>query len=217
MNLRDVLLTAGLASAVAFAANAALVESDIFNDGSASNTNWAGDSQFSSLSSFAPYGGGSNASTDYVSHSNPYGITCFGPDGCVDLDGSTGSGNDPAGVFESITSFGAGSYTLNFELSGNQRGAAAQATDVYFGSQLIFSSGDLASNAPWTLEHVTFTSAGGGNLTFVEVGPSDQQGNLLGDVALFSDTPEPATWALMILGMAGLGGMLRRRSRAMAV
>lgn len=36
----------------------------------------------------------------------------------------------------------------------------------------------------------------------------------LDDVSITSGTPEPAAWAMMLLGTAGLGGMLRRRRQA---
>jgi hypothetical protein len=64
---------------------------------------------------------------------------------------------------------------------------------------------------------------GKGTLTFQSYG-KDVTGTsnlppfaLLADVSLDGEgTPEPATWALMILGIAGVGGMVRRR-RSMAV
>ena len=37
----------------------------------------------------------------------------------------------------------------------------------------------------------------------------------LDDVSISSGTPEPATWAMMLLGTAGLGGMVRRRRQAL--
>jgi hypothetical protein len=223
MNLKSLLIAASIASTVAFAANAGTLLSDTFNDGATSITPWSGDSVFSSPSSYPGYTGtNANASTDYVAASNTYGITCFtGASGCVDLDGSTGVGNDPAGVLESIANFGPGTDTLTFDLSGNQRGGVAETTDVYIGSQLVFSSGPLASGTPWTSEDITFATATGGHLTFVEVGPSTEEGNLLDNVVFSGSSsvgvPEPANWALMIFGLAGLGGILRRRSRAVAV
>jgi hypothetical protein len=34
-----------------------------------------------------------------------------------------------------------------------------------------------------------------------------------GCIAVFKDVPEPSTWAMMILGFAGIGFMACRRSR----
>jgi hypothetical protein len=220
MSWKGFIVTVGIASGAAFAANAGTLLTDNFDSGTPM-LSWAGDAVFSSPTSYPGYTGtNAKASTDLVA-SGTFGISCFGGSGnCVDLDGSSGTGNNPAGVLESRDFFGAGTDTLTFDISGNQRGAAPETTDVYVGSQLIFSSGPLVSGTPWTAEDITFATTGG-HLTFVEVGPSDQQGNLLDNV-VFTGTssvsvPEPATWALMILGMAGLGGMLRRRSRAALV
>ncbi|MGH7023602.1 MAG: PEPxxWA-CTERM sorting domain-containing protein [Caulobacteraceae bacterium] len=220
MTWKATLTAAALFSAATFAsgASAGVVLSDNFNDGATSITPWTGDTVFTSPNSYPGYtGSNTNASTDYVA-TGDFGITCFtGSQGCVDLDGSTGTGNDPAGVLESISSFGAGTYTLTFELSGNQRGDTAQTTEVYMGSQLVDTVGPLAADAPFALESVTFTTTATGNLAFVEVGPSDNQGNLLDDVALSAAVPEPATWAMILIGFSGLGAMLRRRTRDLAV
>src|SRR6185369_10906931 len=52
----------------------------------------------------------------------------------VDLDGSSGSGHNPAGQLTSVATFGPGNYTLTFALAGNLRGAPAQTTTVSLGS-----------------------------------------------------------------------------------
>ncbi|MGH6992997.1 MAG: PEPxxWA-CTERM sorting domain-containing protein [Caulobacteraceae bacterium] len=180
--------------------SAGVVLSDNF-DSDAAMLNWSGDASFSSIDS--------PASTDLVSNGT-YGITCFGgAGGCVDLDGTTGSGNNPAGVLRSNAAFAAGSYILSFELSGNQRGATAQTTSVSLGN--FSHSFTLASGAPFATEDFNFATTGG-NLTFTEHGPSDQQGNILDDVTLSlnSAVPEPGAWALMILGIGGVGAALRK-------
>ncbi|HEY1447325.1 MAG TPA: PEPxxWA-CTERM sorting domain-containing protein [Caulobacteraceae bacterium] len=216
MGWKVVLTAAGIACATAFTANAGVVLTDAFSDGSTSILNWSGDSVFASPSTFT--GGIGTQSTDYVAASNPYGITCYtGALGCVDLDGSQPAGTaNPAGFLQSNAALAAGSYTLTFELSGNQRGAPAAVTVVDVGGIQVWTSGSVASNSGWMAESVTFTTAGG-NLDFVDTGLNNDQGNLLDKVSLFSAVPEPASWALMIVGMAGLGGILRRRNRAVAI
>lgn len=61
----------------------------------------------------------------------------------------------------------------------------------------------------------TFVLAGTGQLNFIESGPSNFR-NLLDDVVL-SAVPEPSTWAMMILGFAGVGFMAYRRRKTAAL
>ena len=188
---------AGLA--LAASANAAVVLSDNFDASVPDQLNWAGDSVFLATS---PPGSvdliGAGGSFDFYPGNGSY----------VDLDGSTGSGNDPAGEITSILSFGPGAYTLSFFLGGNARGAPAQTTRVILGdfsTDITLGSGDGLA-----LHTFSFTTASSGSLIFRELGPSDQQGNILDNISL-SVVPEPASWALMILGFGGMGAMLRRR------
>jgi hypothetical protein len=214
MNWKGLIIATGIASCAAFAANSAVLITDTFNDGSTSQLNWSGDSMFTSISNYT--GGVGTQSTDYVSASNPYGVTCFTSiDGCVDMDGSQVPGSAvPAGVLQSNMALSAGAYTLTFEMSGNQRGGAAQTLSVDVGGSQVWTSGAVASSAPWTLETVHFTTAGG-HIDFIESPQNDDMGNLIDNIRLFTgnQVPEPMTWSLMLVGVAGLGGMLRRRAR----
>jgi hypothetical protein len=110
-------------------------------------------------------------------------------------------------VLQSNASFAAGTYTVSFDLGGNARGAPAQTTEVFLGSTLVASL-TLDSGSPFALHTFTFDSAGG-NLVFDELGPSNQQGNILDNVTLNS-VPEPASWAMMLLGVGAIGASLRR-------
>jgi hypothetical protein len=225
MNWKGLIVATSLAGAAAFSAHAGtVIFTDTFNDGATSQLNWSGDTIFTSLSSFS--GGTGTPSTDYVSAVNPYGITCFtATDGCVDLDGSmpVGSAN-PSGVLQYNTPLAAGTYTLTFELSGNQRGGGNQVTFVTLGGNnpgnVIWSSGGVKSSMPWTLETVTFSTHGGQSLDFLERPINDDMGNLLDNVTLTlisNAVPEPMTWTLMLAGFGAMGGMLRRRARLAAI
>jgi hypothetical protein len=193
--------TAFLAGAtISQASYAGVVFSDNFDAaGPGDHLNWVGDSVFTSTS---PPGSvdliGIGGSFDFLPGNGSY----------VDLDGSTGSGNNPAGQLTSVLSVGPGTYNITFDLAGNRRGAATQETVVSLGgfSQAI----SLASGVGFTPYTYTFTTATGGNLQFTETGPSDQQGNLLDNVVLTA-VPEPSTWAMMILGFFGVGFMAHRR------
>ena len=189
------------------AASASVVLFDDFN-ADAQILNWSGDGVFTSDS----IGG---AATDLIGT----GFFDFQPGNgnYVDLDGSTGGGHDPAGQLTSIISFGAGAYTLTFDLAGNLRGAPAATTEVYLGTQLIASINRLSSDV-FALFSFSFTSATGGNLIFTERGPSNNQGNLLDNVTLATRTvdavPEPSTWALLLMGLGALAMAFRRRAQA---
>lgn len=184
--------------ALAASANASTVLSDNFNAATPDQLNWTGDSVFLPTS---PPGTvdliGAGGSFDFYPGNGSY----------LDLDGSSGSGNDPAGEITSILSFGPGTYTLSFLLGGNARGAPAQTTRIILGD--FTTDITLGSADPLALHSFSFTTGTSGSLIFRELGPSDQQGNILDNVTL--SVPEPATWAMMILGFCGVGAMLRRR------
>lgn len=102
--------------------------------------------------------------------------------------------------YNSVATFAAGSYTLSFLLGGNARGAPDKTTEVFLGSDLIASI-TLASGDPLSLYNYSFTTSGGA-LSFLELGPSDQKGNILDEVTL--SAPEPATLGLLGTELIGL-------------
>ena len=203
-------LLAGVSAAVALVAgnaSASILLSDNFDAGSphADQLNWTGDATFNVTSP--------PSSVDLIGAGGSFDFIP-GHGGYIDLDGSSGSGNNPAGQLTSVASFGPGTYTVTFDLAGNQRGASSQSTTVSLGdfSQTF---GPLASSVGFTNQTITFSTSTAGHLVFTETGPSDQQGNLLDNVALSG--PEPATWAMMLMGFGGLGGVLRHRRRTLVL
>ena len=52
-----------------------------------------------------------------------------------------------------------------------------------------------------------------GQLSFTDLGPSNQQGNLLDNVSVTTGVPEPSTWAMMLAGFLGLGFAGYRRMK----
>ena len=98
---------------------AAVVLSDDFNSDT-QMLNWTGDSSFTVVPN-PPVAG--QASVDLIGAGGAYDLYP-GNGNYVDLDGTTGNGNDPAGVLQSNATFAAGQYTLTFDLAGNARGAA---------------------------------------------------------------------------------------------
>ena len=171
-------------------------------DGPTPQGNWPGDSTFLSIPQPGNVAG--QPSVDLVG-GNFFGNLAFSGNS-VDLDGSTGTGNNPAGELQSIKSLALGTYTVTFELSGNQRGFPEQTTTIAIGNQ---SFAITPTDNAYHLETLTFVNASG-QLSFTDSGPSNQQGNLLDDVVVTA-VPEPSTWAMMILGFLGLGFLTYRR------
>ena len=192
------LLAAGAVAHGASAATTLLFENF---DGEATTLNWGGNGNFAVGS---PPGSvdliGSGYFDLYPGHGN-----------YVDLDGSTGNGNNPAGQLISTQMFGPGSYTFEFLLGVNNRGAGARTTTFTLGDWST-SVGPLASNSGLAAYSFTFTTATAGALTITQTGPSNQQGNVIDDIRV-SAVPEPATWAMMIVGFGAAGAMVRSRRK----
>ena len=139
--------------------------------------------------------------------SGPFFDLYPGNGGYVDLNGS----NNTAGTLQTLQSFAAGSYTLTFDLGGNARGDGAKTTVITLGN--FTQSITLASSDPYQLRSYTFTTTGGA-LVFSDLAGGDGNiGNVLDNVTLTSAVPEPSTWAMMLLGFAGLGFAFRQSRR----
>ena len=182
-------------------AHAAIVISDNFS-GSTPTLNWPGDSTFLSIPQPGNVPG--SPSVDLVGASNGYGNLVVGlPPGAhaVDLDGSTTPpSSNPAGELQSITSLPLGNYTVQFLLAGNLRSAPSETTVVSIGSSsqtLPF----VPNTQPYTLYDLTFTGVSG-QVAFTDLGPSDDIGNLLADVVVYTPGPKVGE------GLLGFAAML---------
>lgn len=146
-----------------------------------------------------------------------YGIGCAGGSGkCVDLDGSRGN----AGTLTSTAlSLGPGDYLLSFDISGNQRGGAADSLAVSLGG-FFSDTFNLSPSAPWmTVTHAFSVAALEMNSFIFNHAGGDNIGIMLDNVTLESvDDPtavsEPATWVFFGLGLAGLGYLRRQSPRS---
>jgi hypothetical protein len=211
-------LALALAASVAFAtwshhAQAAVVLSDNFTSmGQVPMDNWQGDTVFTSMPDPSVPG---SSSVDLVGSVNGSNFPNLAPSAtlnAVDLDGSEGTGFSPSGDLVSNVSLSTGTYEVSFWLAGNMRGAPTQTTTIWLGTQNFTLS--LPSGQGYTPFTHLFTDASG-FLSFVESGPASQQGSLLTNVSV-STVPEASTWAMMVLGFAGLGFAGYRRAKPAA-
>ncbi|HZZ31814.1 MAG TPA: PEPxxWA-CTERM sorting domain-containing protein [Phenylobacterium sp.] len=179
-----------------------------------------------------------SGSVDLLTAGNPFGLVGSGTNlsgNFVDLAGSTGQGGTL--VTKQTFGYSAGhTVTVSFDVSGDQRGgtdglfggfqfASAPAiadlamtgftSNMVVGDQVLGTAqlGSTAAFAPFTVSFRALTD--GSFTTLVGTNSADNIGPLLDDVSiaesLLTGVPEPQSWALMILGFAGAGAMLRRR------
>ncbi|MDH3663913.1 MAG: VWA domain-containing protein, partial [Alphaproteobacteria bacterium] len=98
-----------------------------------------------------------SGSVDII-RSGDYEIECVGNQGgCVDLDGST-QGADPTVLFTTRKiAFERGiEYTLDFAISGNQRGYPEDRVDVLIGDDLTGTTGPFSSDDAFNIYSMTF-------------------------------------------------------------
>lgn len=144
-----------------------------------------------------------------------FGGLCNVGSKCVDLDGSTSD----AGVFASLALnlTGGVTYTANYDLAANRRGGTDFLTVMFGSASANYTLVSVSGSDPFTTQSLSFTpgSTGTYNLSFSAAG-GDNVGPLLDNVTISAAVPEPATWAMMILGFGAAGAVMRRRRTALA-
>jgi hypothetical protein len=161
--------------------------------------------------SFATIPGWVSDSSDTleVGASPIYGLSCETA-GCQNLEVNA---NAIDTVSQTVTGLTVGdTYDLSWDYGGRNAGGPQQ-LDVSFGGASVGVNTSNGVDAFWTPNSVDIVAtASTETLTFesINVGGAPSYGNELTGVSL-TTVPEPAAWALLLLGFAGLGGALRAR------
>lgn len=133
----------------------------------------------------------------------------------LDLVGEGGAGS----ISQSFTTVIGQVYNLNFWYSHNLfsgLGSASARLSAGSLSDSITHSGGTNANLAWTYYSGAFTaSAASTTLTFVNTTGGVNEGVFL-DAVNVTAVPEPATWAMLILGFGLIGAAMRRRETKLA-
>jgi len=141
-----------------------------------------------------------------IQHLNVAGNALTQPN-LVELDSNSNSS-----MFLNV---GAGNYTVDWYYSPRPGvDTGSNGIRLSIGATVIEAvalSGLGNSDTVWGHHIAGFTTQGGA-LTFSAIGTSDSLGGYLDNITVTRNTvPEPASWALMIMGLGSAGASLRRR------
>lgn len=122
-------------------------------------------------------------------------------------------------TLEQMVTGAGGSYTLSWFDAGRPGDLVGQTYEVSFGSNIL-GSFVVASGQGWSSHSVMFTAAAGTDLLmFNGVGTQADGTAFLDKISLtsapaVSAVPEPESLAMMLAGLAVLGGVARRQRKA---
>ena len=170
----------------------------------------------------------------YIIYNNPPSLSVAGwtPETQIELQNHV-AGNpaaDGGQVFAELDAdfnsamsrqIGPGTYDLSF-LYSPRPGNPFDSNGIIVsldGNELtqISLSGTSSNDTAWSKINLQrFTVSGTGTLRFAASGTSDSLGGYVDNITLAS-VPEPATWALFILGFGAIGSTLRRRNASVRV
>ncbi len=180
----------------------------LFASGTADTTGSTG--QYGGLTLWGPNNGSANG----LPASSPDGGNFVAEDGAFQV----------VPIQQTVNGLVAGDkYTVRFWWGGAQQNGFTGPTT----EQFVVNLGDQSQSTVvldnlnhgftgWKHESMTFTASSSSEvLSFLAVGtPAGVPPfSVLDGVSLFAGVPEPADWALMLIGVAGLGGVARLRRR----
>ena len=133
----------------------------------------------------------------------------------IDLTGQTNS-KPYGGLQQTIVTTPGQAYVLTFDLGSSLRwnnsttGLAALTASAAGSSQLFTLA--PSSNNTWATETLNFIATGGSTtIEFLADSSYTSEYTGLDNVNVSSAVPEPSTWAMLLLGFAGVGFMTYRR------
>ncbi len=131
----------------------------------------------------------------------------------LDLVGEGGTGS----ISQNLTTVANQWYTLSFMYSHNLFAGLTSASADIFINNIFFGSvthtGGSNSDLAWTAFSGDFLATGTTtNLRFVNTAGSTNEGVFL-DAINVAAVPEPATWAMMLVGFGGMGLAMRRSNK----
>ena len=121
---------------------------------------------------------------------------------------------DQGALSQTFNSALAGATTITFDIAGRGlSGHGSEQVEALLNGVLI-GSGTTKDNQPFQLVTLSGTlNAGSNTLEFLGLTTSTDQTAFFENVSVAA-VPEPSTWAMMILGFAGLGFLAYRRKNA---
>ena len=155
----------------------------------------------------------------WIQDPNPFSLTASPGGGSHFLDLTGYHDNSSyAGVKQTFDTKIGGVYNVSFDLgNSSQYGGLAAATVSAAGKTFAFFTNTVELNN-WKPELFTFTAnSNATTLAFVGTAGGAYIGlDNVGVQLIGAAVPEPTSWAMLLVGFAGLGGVLRRRRAAMA-
>jgi hypothetical protein len=234
----NIFLTVGLVGLIALTATGArasnlVVNGDFANIGSVwvNNTGDGSDDWLTSGATAIPdWTNLTGAANEFwVTNANSYGLTTSPGNGSTFFVDLTGQANDKpyGGIEQTIATTSGDNYVLQFYLGSstlyNTATNPAALTAIATGSSLLasqlFSLAPTSTNA-WAIETLDFT-ADSSSTTIEFVGDSSYTSEYIGldnvsVTAATSAVPEPATWPVILIGLIGIGALMRSRRNQVA-
>ena len=217
--LKAVCAASSLALALAVSPGAANAATELVVNGGFTGSVKVGSTAVSAVS--ATQIAGWTVLTNYVDWFNGAWQSSDGDGYSLDLMGGYGLG----AIGQTIATEAGRTYNLTFDISGNpdaQRAAGRFITVSAGGAavgatQYVMGPTNTRANMLWSSRSMSFVATGA--LTqIVFTGTSDTPANCcwgaaLDNVSVMAAVPEPATWAMMIIGFGAVGSMVRSSRR----